>query len=42
MDAPISLPEIQEFRKVLLQVSRGDKILLQIGDCAEVFDECTQ
>ena len=37
----VQVPEIQAARRALARVARGDALLLQIGDCAESFYECT-
>ncbi|CAK83190.1 unnamed protein product (macronuclear) [Paramecium tetraurelia] len=38
----LNFEDINAFKNQMIRVSKGEKFVLQLGDCAEVFDECTE
>ncbi|CAD8139078.1 unnamed protein product [Paramecium pentaurelia] len=38
----LNFEEINNFKNEMIKVSRGDQFVLQLGDCAEVYNECTE
>ncbi|CAK60320.1 unnamed protein product (macronuclear) [Paramecium tetraurelia] len=38
----LNFEEINKFKNEMIKVSQGDKFVLQLGDCAEVYNECTE